>query len=74
MRNSIRLLIVIAALLLAPTAMAAIDNQDIAEGISQTFLDAAGGWASTILKYATYLFWSLATISLSWTFGVMAVQ
>ncbi|WEJ71959.1 P-type conjugative transfer protein TrbL [Pseudomonas sp. PSE14] len=31
-------------------------------------------WASKITGYATWLFWTLATISMVWTFGLMALR
>ncbi|MCY1355522.1 P-type conjugative transfer protein TrbL [compost metagenome] len=38
------------------------------------FSSRASSWQNVILDSATWLFWSLGTISLTWTFGMMALR
>ena len=71
------LLIVIAALLLfflANSAFAQTTNSAIFENVLDRYQTASRGWATIILIYATRLFWSLALISMVWTFGMMALR
>jgi type IV secretory pathway TrbL component len=42
--------------------------------ISLTALQMLPAWAGTIQNYATWIFWSLAVISMVWTFAMMAMQ
>lgn len=65
-----------ALLLLAVHANAADSAPDIGffDTILQRFSDAAKGWRTIILQAATRLFWTLAVISMVWTFGLMALR
>lgn len=62
------------ACLASGEASAAIDNSDVLDSVLDRYNAAASGWASVIVGYATTLFWTLATISLVWTFGTMALR
>lgn len=59
-------------LLLSQTAAAA--DSGVLNDVVDKFKQATNGWASVIQGYATWLFWTLATISLVWTFGFMALR
>lgn len=67
-----QLVILFAALLLSQTAVA--ETGGVLNEVTKEFMKASSGWASTISTYATWLFWTLATISLVWTFGFMAMR
>jgi len=66
------LIALLSILLLTQTASAA--DSGVLNSVVDKFKDATGQWASTISSYATWLFWTLATISLVWTFGFMALR
>lgn len=53
---------------------AAIDNSNILDTVLEKYASAASGWASIIVKHATWLFWTLVVISMVWTFGIMALK
>jgi len=63
-------------LLLAVHANAADSAPDIGffDTILQRFSQAAKGWRTIILEAANRLFWTLAVISMVWTFGLMALR
>ena len=51
-----------------------MDGRDLLDNILYRFSNNASMWSHTILSYARYLFWSLATISMVWTYGLMALR
>ena len=53
---------------------AGIDSRDLLDNILYRFSNNASMWSHTILSYARYLFWSLAMISMVWTYGLMALR
>ena len=55
-------------------AYAAIDNAGILDNVLSRYQTAASTWAATITTHATWLFWTLALISMVWTFGMMALR
>lgn len=55
-------------------AQAAIDNAGVLDNVLNRYSAAASGWASFITARATWLFWTLALISMVWTFGLMALR
>lgn len=55
----------------APSRM---DSTNLFDSILKMFHDTAHTWSNTIFNYASWLFWSLALISMVWTFGLMALQ
>ncbi|MES9841949.1 MAG: P-type conjugative transfer protein TrbL [Candidatus Thiodiazotropha endolucinida] len=61
-------------LLVATDANAAINNDGIMDEVLDRFESNAGSWANTIESAATRLFWTLALISMVWTFGMMALR
>jgi len=55
-------------------ADAAINNAGILDNVLNRYSLAANTWAGTITTHATWLFWTLAIISMVWTFGMMALR
>lgn len=53
---------------------APVDSAGLLDDILNRFGSVASTWANTIENYATWLFWTLALISMVWTFGMMAMQ
>lgn len=74
MRSMFKSLALLMAVLACNTAMAAIDNKDVLNKVVDRYEAVASTWAATIGGYATWLFWCLVTISLVWTFGLMALR
>lgn len=74
-RSSAHIFTLVALLALAAgPAFAAISDQGVLEDVTKKFLDQASTWGGTITGYASWLFWALATISMVWTFGFMALR
>lgn len=61
-------------LLIAMDASAAIDSVGLMDDVLRKFKDNASSWAGIFESAATRLFWTLATISMVWTFGMMALR
>lgn len=61
-------------LLIAIDASAAIDSVGLMDDVLRKFKDNATSWAGIFESAATRLFWTLATISMVWTFGMMALR
>jgi type IV secretion system protein TrbL len=55
-------------------AQAAIDNSDVLDNVLARYSAAASTWAATITARASWLFWTLALISMVWTFGMLALR
>lgn len=53
---------------------AGLDSRDLLDNILFRFSSTASMWSHTLLSYARYLFWSLALISMVWTYGLMALR
>lgn len=51
-----------------------MDSRDLLDNILYRFSSTSSLWSHTILNYARYLFWSLALISMVWTYGLMALR
>jgi type IV secretion system protein VirB6/type IV secretion system protein TrbL len=52
----------------------ALDSNGILDDILNKYKDNSKGWAATITTHASWLFWTLVTISMVWTFGFMMFQ
>jgi type IV secretion system protein TrbL len=63
----------VAALLYSANAAAALDT-GVFDDVLGKYQAAAKTWAGTILGHASTLFWTLVTISMVWTFGMMALR
>ncbi|WP_419623132.1 P-type conjugative transfer protein TrbL [Thiolapillus sp.] len=61
-------------LLCSAEAFSAINNAGIMDTVLNRFKTNASLWASIIESVATRLFWTLALISMVWTFGMMALR
>jgi type IV secretion system protein VirB6/type IV secretion system protein TrbL len=55
-------------------AQAAINSAGLLDTALQNFQTSAAGWATYIIARASWLFWTLATISLVWTMGQLALR
>jgi type IV secretion system protein VirB6/type IV secretion system protein TrbL len=55
-------------------AQAAINSAGLLDTALQNFQTSAAGWAAYITARASWLFWTLATISLVWTMGQLALR
>ncbi|VEB33709.1 P-type conjugative transfer protein TrbL [Legionella cherrii] len=51
-----------------------MDSRDLLDNILYRFSSTASTWSQTLLSYARYLFWSLALISMVWTYGLMSLR
>ena len=67
-------LIGIAIALYSTAASAQLTNQGMLDQVVTEFATRASSWQTIVLNAATWLFWLLATISLVWTFGFMALR
>ncbi len=56
------------------TANAALETGGIFDQAHDVYFAAAASWASVIKLHASRLFWTLALISMVWTFGVMVLR
>lgn len=68
------LLLCLVCLLGAVPAEAADKHKDLFDNVLKAYQDAASDWAEKITTAASWLFWSLVTISMVWTFGMMALR
>jgi type IV secretion system protein TrbL len=59
---------------LSANADAAITSAGIMDDALMRYSSAASTWGAIIKSYATWLFWTLALISMVWTFGMMALR
>lgn len=55
-------------------AAAQLTNQGMLDQVITEFSSRATTWQAVILNAASWLFWTLGTISLAWTFGMMALR
>lgn len=55
-------------------AAAQLTNQGMLDQVITEFSSRATTWRAVILNAASWLFWTLGTISLAWTFGMMALR
>jgi type IV secretion system protein TrbL len=67
------LTLIICLLAYSSTASAAMD-QGVLDDVLSKYQSAVSGWSGVMIKYATWLFWGLALISMVWTFGMMVFQ
>lgn len=71
-------LIIVALLIISISAEAQaagnLDSHGLLDNILQRFAEVAHNWQKAITDYATFIFWSLAVISMTWTFGMLLFQ
>jgi P-type conjugative transfer protein TrbL len=58
----------------AGEAHADISSKGVMDDILLRYKSVAASWETTISTYASWLFWTLALISMVWTFGLMALR
>ncbi|MBA4143559.1 MAG: P-type conjugative transfer protein TrbL [Nitrosospira sp.] len=68
------LLLLLGFTLFTAQAHAAIDSVGVLDNILDRYQSAATTWATVITERASWLFWLLVTISMVWTFGLMALR
>jgi len=78
MKNSIRHILLnllpLALLLFAVDASAELASNGLLDDLSERFRTQAATWGGMFKSYASWLFWTLATISMVWTFGMLALR
>ena len=70
----VAILILLLAISMDATAGTGINNAGLLDNVIGKYQTAATSWASIITGYASNLFWILVTISMVWTFGMMALR
>ncbi|WP_414702801.1 P-type conjugative transfer protein TrbL [Pseudomonas aeruginosa] len=60
--------------LYSTAASAQLTNQGMLDQVVTEFATRATAWQTVVMNAATFLFWTLGTISLVWTFGFMALR
>ncbi|SEO22218.1 type IV secretion system protein TrbL [Nitrosospira multiformis] len=68
------LVLLLGLMLTSSPVQAAIGNADVLDDILTRYQTAASAWATIITERASWLFWMLVTISMVWTFGLMALR
>jgi len=61
-------------LVFSSSAYCEIDNISILDGVLDKYHASANSWSRIFIAHASWLFWTLSTISFSWTFGFMALK
>jgi type IV secretion system protein TrbL len=72
LRNSLFLLCV--GLIAFPAFAASPSGGGVLNDVTVRFYTQSAAWGTVITGYATWLFWALVTISMVWTFGMMALR
>jgi type IV secretion system protein TrbL len=74
--NGQRSAVVLGAMLLlcSTGAVAQLTSAGVLDRVVSEFATRASAWQTVIMNAATWLFWTLGTISLVWTFGFMALR
>jgi len=78
MKNSIRHILLnllpLVLLLFAVDASAELATNGLLDDLSERFRTQAATWGDIFKTHASWLFWTLATISMVWTFGMLALR
>lgn len=61
-------------LAISTQAHAALQSSGVLDQVVQQFHAQASTWQNAITQAATWLYWTLVTISMVWTFGMMALR
>jgi type IV secretion system protein VirB6/type IV secretion system protein TrbL len=72
--SKIKFLLALIFAFAASPVFATINGDGLLNDVTNRFLTQSATWGGTITTYATWLFWVLATISMVWTFGLMALR
>lgn len=73
-RSLNKVIAAVIGIFVARTAFAAIPDTGLLDDVTNRFLTQSATWGTVIKNYASWLFWALATISMVWTFGLMALK
>lgn len=73
-RVNIMLFIGFVAIFYSTGAAAQLTNQGMLDQVVEKFAIKAAGWRGVVLNAAMWLFWTLGTISLVWTGGMMILR
>ncbi|MEB0134566.1 P-type conjugative transfer protein TrbL [Actimicrobium sp. CCC2.4] len=73
-RSKIIILVGGALVLYSTGAAAQLTNQGMLDQVVNQFATKAAGWQIVVMTAATWLFWTLGTISLVWTGGMLALR
>ncbi|HBW61343.1 MAG TPA: P-type conjugative transfer protein TrbL [Comamonas kerstersii] len=60
--------------LYSTAASAQLTNQGMLDQVVTDYATRAAAWQTVVMNAATWLFWLLVTISMVWTFGMMALR
>ena len=71
-RNSFFLICI--GLIALPALAAPQTGGGVLNDVTMRFYTQSAAWGTVITSYATWLFWVLVTISMVWTFGMMALR
>ncbi len=71
---SAKCILFICLILISFNASAVISNADVLDNALGKYSAVASGWGAAITANATWLFWTLALISMVWTFGMLALR
>ena len=71
---SVRLLTLLALLTVGFDAHAQLSQAGVLDQVLSKYQDASATWFTEIQSHATFLFWTLATISMVWTFGMLLMK
>lgn len=74
MRKYLSLTTAILFLSLSFNAYAEVNSAGLFDDVLERYGAAASSWGGVITDAATWLFWLLVTISMVWTFGMMALR
>jgi type IV secretion system protein TrbL len=75
MQRGKTIILIGAALVLYSTGAAAqLTNQGMLDQVVNQFVTKAASWQTVVMNAATWLFWTLGTISLAWTGGMLVFR
>ncbi|SEO24978.1 type IV secretion system protein VirB6/type IV secretion system protein TrbL [Nitrosospira multiformis] len=72
--NALSCLLFLGIIFFSVPSYAAIDSVGVLDNILDRYHTAASAWQTVITQRASWLFWVLVTISMVWTFGLMALR
>jgi len=72
--KSVKYTLFLCLVVISANANAAISNVGILDDVLRRYSTAASAWGTVITAHASWLFWTLALISMVWTFGMMILR
>ncbi|KXU36990.1 hypothetical protein AXE65_04215 [Ventosimonas gracilis] len=73
-RSALPYLLPLILLVFSLDASAELSSQGLMDDVLKKFKDQTMGWGDTFKQHASWLFLTLATISMVWTFGMLALR